>query len=167
MADRGVSRTFIGPNGKKIGKAWALGSPLGIIRLSADEDVGEGLHIAEGKESALAAMALGLRPVWAMGSDKTMAKFPVLAGVGCLTILADHDASGAGERAARQVERRWLEAGRKVRIFMRNEPGDINNALKAAAPEVWGESRGSFGGHRHARAAARRGAAAGDRALAP
>jgi putative DNA primase/helicase len=71
-----------------------------------------------------------LRPVWSTGSNTNMAKFPLLAGIESLTILADHDVAGAGERAARQVEGRWRQAAKKVRIFMWEEIGDINDALK-------------------------------------
>jgi putative DNA primase/helicase len=38
-------------------------------------------------------------------------------------IAADHDASGAGERAARIAAARWLAEGRRVRIAIPPEPG--------------------------------------------
>jgi hypothetical protein len=38
-------------------------------------------------------------------------------------ILADHDANGAGERAARAAAIRWVGEGRRVRIAMPPEPG--------------------------------------------
>jgi putative DNA primase/helicase len=72
-----ISRTYI-HKGSKVVKAKTLGSPAGIVRLSPDEDVLEGLHIAEGIESALYAMALGFRPMWATGSTAIMAKLPSL-----------------------------------------------------------------------------------------
>jgi putative DNA primase/helicase len=126
----GISRTYI-HEGQKIGKAKTLG-PAGIVRLTPDEDVISGLHLAEGLETALATMAVGLRPIWSTGSTAIMTKFPVLSGIGCLSIIADHDANGAGERAARAVEARWLEAGREVRVLMPNELGDLNDVLKGA-----------------------------------
>ena len=52
-----VSRTYIDEKLHKIGKAKTLGSPAGIIRLTSDEDVLLGLHLAEGLETALSAMA--------------------------------------------------------------------------------------------------------------
>ena len=94
-----------------------MGGGGGIIRLSPDEDVLQGLTLAEGLETELAALSIGLRPVWSTGSNTNMAKFPLLAGVESLTILADHDAAGAGERAAREVEARWRAAGTEVRIL--------------------------------------------------
>ena len=41
-----------------------------------------------------------------------MAKFPVLSGIEALTIIADNDLNGAGERAAAAVASRWREAGK-------------------------------------------------------
>jgi hypothetical protein len=88
----------------------------------------EGLLIGEGIETCLAA-----RPIWATGSTSEMAKFPILSGIEALTIFADHDANGAGERAAREAEARWIEAGREVRIFRAATVGrDLNDVLKGA-----------------------------------
>jgi putative DNA primase/helicase len=128
-----ISRTYI-HEGRKLGKAKTLGSPAGIIRLSEDADVLEGLLIAEGLETALAGMAIGLRPMWATGSTALMTKFPVLPGIEALTIIADHDANGAGERAAGEVASRWREAGKETRIIVREGIGDINDALAEGGP---------------------------------
>jgi hypothetical protein len=110
-----------------------LGAPAGIVRLSADEDVLEGLHLAEGIETALAAMSIGLRPMWATGSTALMAKFPPLAGIDCLTLIVDHDPNGAGEKAAREAEVRWRAAGREVRLLRSDAPGDLNDVLREGA----------------------------------
>jgi hypothetical protein len=122
-----ISRTYLDRDGRKIGKAKTLGAPAGVIRLSLDEDVLYGLCIAEGIETALDSMGRGLRPMWAMGSTSTMAKFPVLPAIESLTIFADHDENGAGEKAAREAEARWIEAGREVEIFRPKRPGDLND----------------------------------------
>jgi CHC2 zinc finger/Toprim domain len=128
-----ISRTYIGPDGKKVCKAKTLGGGGGVIRLSRDEDALHGLFLGEGKETCLAAAALGLRPIWATGSAMTLAKFPLLVGIECLTLIADHDANGTGERAAREVEARWIGAGREVRILRAKAVGyDLNDALKRA-----------------------------------
>jgi hypothetical protein len=79
-----IGRTYL-HEGLKVGKAKTLGSPVGIVRLSADEDVVEGLCLAEGLETCLGAMAKGFRPCWSTGSAGVMAAFPVLAGVEALT----------------------------------------------------------------------------------
>ena len=122
-----IGRTYV-HEGRKVGKAKTLGSPAGVVRLSLDEDVLEGLHIAEGLESALYAMARGFRPMWSTGSTAIMAKFPVLTGIEALTVFADHDAKDGGEKAARAAEARWSGAGREVRIFRREQLGDVNDA---------------------------------------
>ena len=51
----------------------------------------EGLFLAEGFETSLAALSIGLRPIWSVGSASTMAKFPLLSGIEYLTVIADHD----------------------------------------------------------------------------
>jgi hypothetical protein len=127
-----ISRTYI-HEGRKLGKAKTLGSPAGIIRLSEDADVLEGLHIAEGLETALAGMSIGLRPMWAAGSTALMAKLPAVSGIKALTIIADHDAKGAGERAAAEVASRWREAGRETHVYLREVLGDFNDVLLETA----------------------------------
>jgi putative DNA primase/helicase len=128
-----ISRTYIGPDCKKVCKAKTLGEGGGVIRLSHYEDALHGLFLAEGKETCLAAAALGLTPIWATGSATTIAKFPLVAGIESLTLIADHDANGAGERAARKVETRWIAAGREVRILRAKAVGyDLDDALKRA-----------------------------------
>jgi putative DNA primase/helicase len=126
----GISRTYI-HEGLKVTKAKGFG-PAGLVRLTPDEDVLSGLFLTEGLESALAGMSIGLRPLWSVGSTAIMAKFPVLGGIESLAVIADHDANGAGEKAARAVEARWLQAGREVRALMPNEPGDLNDVLRRA-----------------------------------
>jgi hypothetical protein len=128
-----ISRTYIDGNLRKIGKAKTLGTGRGIIRLSRDDEVEEGLHLAEGIETALSAAVSKrkFRPIWSVGSAPIMAAFPVLGGVETLTLLIDHDA--AGERAARETEARWLEAGREVLIYRPKTPGhDFNDLIKGA-----------------------------------
>jgi Toprim domain/CHC2 zinc finger len=131
MPTGGISRTYI-HEGQKVTKAKGLG-PAGIVRLSLDEDVLERLHIAEGLETALGAMSKGLRPMWATGSTAIMAKFPVLSGIKALTIIADHDANGAGERAAAEVASRWREAGKEARVWRPKSIGDLNDILIGGA----------------------------------
>jgi phage/plasmid primase-like uncharacterized protein len=125
-----ISRTYLAPDGSKVGKAKTLGTPRGIVRLSLDEDVLEGLFLAEGIETALTGMAnFDFRPIWATGDRMLMADFPVLSGIEALTVIADNDKSGDGEKAARDAEARWLAAGREVRVFL-PESGDLNDALR-------------------------------------
>ena len=98
----GIGRTYV-HDGRKVAKAKSLG-PAGIVRLNRDDDLLEGFHLAEGLETSLAAMSIGLRPTWSTSSTSTMSTLPVLGGIECLTILADHDPTARGERAAREIE---------------------------------------------------------------
>lgn len=128
-----ISRTYLAPEGGKLDKAKSLGAPAGIVRISADDEVTHGLFLCEGLETALTAAALGLRPIWSTGSTAIMASFPPLAGIEALTIIADHDAGGAGLKAATVCASTWRAAGREVRILMRDRPGDLNDAVRGIA----------------------------------
>jgi phage/plasmid primase-like uncharacterized protein len=92
----------------------------GVIRLWPDDYVTVGLVIGEGVETTLAAATriahkgTLLQPAWATGCAANMAAFPVLAGIESLTILVDHDASGAGQRAAEECAQRWRTTGCEV-----------------------------------------------------
>ena len=127
----GISRTYV-HEGVKVAKAKGLG-PAGIVRLTPDEDVLAGLHIAEGLETALAGMSIGLRPMWSCGSTTIMAKLPVVSGIEAISVLADNDANGAGERAARELQARWKSAGRVARVWKPKTRGDLNDILMGDA----------------------------------
>jgi hypothetical protein len=124
----GISRTYI-YEGKKVAKAKGLG-PAGIVRLTPDEDVLAGLHIGEGLETCLAAMSIGLRPAWSLGSKGAIGKFPVLAGIECLTIFAEPDA----ETEAQECAARWHAAGRAVLFTRAFGAKDINDVVKGQRP---------------------------------
>jgi hypothetical protein len=127
-----ISRTFLDREGRKL-KRMFLGPVAGCaVKLDADETVLDGLHAGEGVETCMDARQLGFRPTWALGSAAIMAKLPVIPGLEALTLFADHDANAAGERAAREAEARWLQAGREVRIFMGKALGDLNDAFNGA-----------------------------------
>jgi putative DNA primase/helicase len=58
-------------------------------------------------------------------------------------ICADHDASGTGERAARDAAARWLAEGRRVRIAMPPAPDtDMADLLAGRAHAAIDEARG-------------------------
>jgi hypothetical protein len=136
----GITRTYL-HQGRKVGKAKSLAAVgrLGIIRLSPDDEVETGLHICEGIESAMSAMVMGFCPMWAAGSTAQMREFPVLAGIECLTAIADNDVQDAGGReagqqAGRAVCQRWANAGRKAAMKTPNRPGeDANDILRRRA----------------------------------
>lgn len=94
-----------------------------VIRLWPDEYVEQGLVIGEGAESVLSA-ALGrphngtlLQPAWACGGTDTLRHFPLLSGINSLTIIADNDANGAGQAAARECADRWANDGRWIEVL--------------------------------------------------
>jgi hypothetical protein len=133
----GITRTYL-HHGLKIGKAMSLGGAgrLGIVRLSPDDEVLLGLHLCEGIETALSGMSdprMNFCPMWAAGSTTQLAKFPVLPGVECLTILADNDDNEASVDAASTAYWRWKDAGRDVRIRQPKERGDLNDVIKRGA----------------------------------
>jgi putative DNA primase/helicase len=114
-----VARLTLGP---KTGTA---------IKLSCDEDVAEGLTIGEGLETVLSAMQLGFRPAWALSGTSGIKAFPVLNGIGSLTILVDNDGNGAGPRVALDCSTRWTAAGHEVRRVIPRHPGDdLNDVVR-------------------------------------
>ncbi|WP_298372686.1 toprim domain-containing protein [Azospirillum sp.] len=98
----------------------------GVIRLSANDDVTTGIGVAEGLETALTALAAGWAPVWSCVDAGNVGNFPVLHGIGSVTIFADHDP--AGRNAAEKVARVWTAANREARIVLPPQPGyDLND----------------------------------------
>ena len=118
----GVHRTALRSDGRGKSDHPGLGVPkkmLGkargaCVKLTRDEEVSCGLHIAEGLETALACVGMGFRPVWAALSAGGIASFPVLNGIEAITVFADNDK--AGLNAAFACRERWLAAGREVTI---------------------------------------------------
>jgi hypothetical protein len=128
----GVHRTFLDGNGAKTERKM-LGRQ-GVIRLSPDEDVTTSLGVGEGLETTLSLRLVpefGSSPAWALLSAKGLADFPVLAGIECLWIAADHDQ--AGLRAAEECARRWTHAGREVLVVRPiRESADLNDLTPGA-----------------------------------
>lgn len=101
----------------------------GCIRLWPDEAVTHGLAVAEGIETALS-LAHGYAPAWSLIDAGNLAALPVLGGVEVLVIAADNDP--AGIKAADELARRWVAAGREV-FVTRQAANDLNDALREAA----------------------------------
>jgi Toprim domain len=107
-----------------------------VIRLWPDEYVTLGLVLGEGPETTLAAATrishrgTLLQPAWAAGCADNMRYFQVLGRIESLTILVDHDASGAGQDAAAECARRWLAADCEViRLTPRGVDTDFNDII--------------------------------------
>jgi putative DNA primase/helicase len=103
----------------------------GAVRLAP---AGETLLVAEGIETALAAMQATAQPAWAALSTSGIVALALPSIVRTIVILADHDRSGAGLQAALTVAQRWFAEGRRVRIAMPPEPGtDFADMLAGCA----------------------------------
>jgi putative DNA primase/helicase len=126
-----VHRTFLylTGNGWRRRNRMMLGPCAGgAVRLAP---AAETLMIGEGVETVMAAMQCAGMPGWAALSTSGLKALKLPHSVRRVVILADHDADGAGERAADEAARRWLREGRQVRVAMPAEPGsDFNDVLK-------------------------------------
>jgi hypothetical protein len=81
-------------------------------------------------------------PVWATLSTSGLQQAQLPPEARRIVILADHDASGAGMRAAEAAARRLRGEGRKVAIALPPRQGDDFNDLLlregAVSPAVFG-----------------------------
>lgn len=102
--------------------------PGGAVRLAAP---GPTLGIAEGIETAFAAMRLFAIPVWAALNDGQLQKFKPPAATERLIICGDNDASGVGQAAAYALAAR-LAARLQVDVRIPDQVDtDWNDALLA------------------------------------
>jgi hypothetical protein len=108
----GVHRIFLEPDGSK--RERLMLGRAGVVRLSLDDSVTQGLGIAEGIEKSLAILISGWAPIWCACSAGGIKNFPVLNGVEALTIFSDDDDYGAN--AARECADRWVRAGNEAFI---------------------------------------------------
>jgi len=113
-----IDRKSLGPTGG------------GAIKISADDEVTNGLLIGEGIETVLSASkTFSFRPAWSVIDKGNLAKFPVLSGVECLTIAIDNDVSGDGQRAAAECINRYVAAGIEVISLRPNLAKDFNDIV--------------------------------------
>jgi hypothetical protein len=131
-----IQRTALSPTGSKIERRTFGPKSGAAVKLSADADVTTGLTIGEGVETTLSGMMLGYQPAWSVGDAGELARFPVLAGIECLTILVDHDERDrhgrqAGISAAAHCADRWTDSDRSVTCVVPNVRGcDLNDVTK-------------------------------------
>jgi len=116
----GIHRTHLNPDGTK--RERKMLGRQGVIKLSPDEQVTEGLGLCEGVEDGLSLLLLGWAPIWAASCAGAIKTFPVLSGVESLTVFSDYDE--VGMNAAVTCCDRWEAAGRDVAI---QEPKQENS----------------------------------------
>ena len=117
-----------------LGNAKKLLGPAknAVMKLTSDDDVIEGLGIAEGIETALTLMCAQWHPVWACGAAGAIERFPVLPGIECLTVFADADRTGMA--AAEKCQEQWNAAGLECRILAAPDAGsDWNDTVRGKA----------------------------------
>lgn len=133
-----VHRTWLSPDGS--GKKASFTAPRkstgpvggGAVRLgTAQPD--KPLVIAEGIESALAAMIFTGWSGWAALSAGGIERLILPDGARDIVIACDRDPSGVGESKARAAACRWVREGRRVRLLIPNRIGtDPNDLLREA-----------------------------------
>ncbi len=96
------------------------------------------LGLAEGIETGLAVMtACPQLPVWATLSTSNLEQVVLPAQAKRIVILADHDSSHAGERAAEATARRLAAEGRRIWIALPPKQGDdFNDLLLREGPDT-------------------------------
>jgi hypothetical protein len=129
---RCIQRTRLKPDGKKVDRQMLGAAKGAAIKIDADADVTQGLCIGEGLETCLSGRAMGLRPVWALGSAGAIGSFPVLAGVSGLHIFGEHDESRTNQKNAQDCADRWGGAGREVLLAEPDCGKDLNDEWRGA-----------------------------------
>jgi hypothetical protein len=98
---------------------------------------GQWLAVGEGVETTLSVAMACAMPAWAALSAGGIKNLNLPPDVTNVVICSDHDATGVGERAARDAAARWLAEGRRVRIAMPPDTGtDFNDVLNGSAAEI-------------------------------
>lgn len=125
-----LQRTFLSADGSKahvpgderkfMPCSTSKGTSGGAIRLFRVEDE---LGIAEGVEKALQCYQATNIPTWSGMNSHAISLVEVPAQVAAVTIFADNDFSGAGQRGAAKLRQRLKERGLKVKWLQPKTPG--------------------------------------------
>lgn len=127
-----VHRTYLSAEGEAKAAVSQSKMSLGLVRggavrLAAHD--GE-LIVGEGIESTLSAMQASGLPGWAALSTSGLASLDLPPDVRAVTIAADNDINGAGQRAASAAAARWVGERRAVRVALPPAPGtDFNDLI--------------------------------------
>lgn len=126
---RGVLRTYLADVRPRKKLITADGVRGAAVRLFDHAGV---LGVSEGIETAIGAHELFGLPVWAAVSTSGMESFEPPLGVVKVVVLADHDRSLAGHKAAYTVAHRLAISGLGVEVKVPPQPGtDWNDVLLA------------------------------------
>jgi putative DNA primase/helicase len=130
----GIARTWLTRDGAgkwcRLGRAMLGRAAGGAVQLASGTEI---MLIGEGIETTLAGIEVTGLPGWAALSTAGIVALALPRAVRNIVILADHDANGAGERAARIAQTHWRQEGRRVSVWMSPQPGaDTNDCLLAA-----------------------------------
>lgn len=124
LADEGSAKAPVHNPRKML--ASVAGGAVRLANLTDDHVVG----LAEGIETALSVMAACVRlPVWATLSTSNLEQVVLPAEARKVVLLADHDPSNAGARAAAAAAARLHAEGRRVFIAIPPKEGDDFNDL--------------------------------------
>ena len=143
-----VHATYLRPDGsgkadipKKQQKASFGPIKGGAVRLGIPR-AGEWLAVGEGTETTLSVAAACAMPGWAALSAGGIRSLVLSREATHVVICADHDASGVGERVARDAAARWLAEGRRVKLALPPRAGiDFNDILRGVASAPTEEAR--------------------------
>jgi hypothetical protein len=128
---RGIHRTFLKPDGSgkaDVNKPKMMLGGAGIIQLVDLSEIGIGLGLAEGIETALSVtQKIGWGPVWAAGSAGAIRAFPFMCAT-TLNVFSDGDPVGLA--AARACSGRWTVAGAEVLIHTPPAGKDWNDVTR-------------------------------------
>src|SRR5262249_53539271 len=114
----GIHRTFLTADAKKAG-VLTLGRKLGsAIKIDPDDAVHEGLAVAEGAESAIAARFI-YRPAWSLIDANGVNGFPAIKARCSVAILAHPSNAGMATGAGLSGSTGWHNKVRS-RLYMRS-----------------------------------------------
>jgi putative DNA primase/helicase len=123
LASDGNGKAKLEPNRAALGPV--VGGAVRFARAS------ETLALAEGIETALSVQQAAGIPTWAALGTANLTRVELPACVGEVFICADHDVTGAGEKAALAAAAKFMREGRKTRIALPPGVGaDFNDLLR-------------------------------------
>jgi putative DNA primase/helicase len=125
------AKAEVEPNKMTLGPCKGAAVRLGDIVL------GKPLAIAEGIETALSVAQACQLPVWAALSAENLKTVQLPKEATMVTVCADNDANGTGQRAAQALADRLIGEGRRVRVATPENPDtDFNDELLKEAQHV-------------------------------